>query len=149
MAKDNPTNPHTRDETKTQREVPMPISKAKVLSSKSHPENDGYHTVRIQLYGDRSPTDAPVLPLTIGSAWIPKTNTDVAVIFGAVDKPWVIAPWYAIDRVENNEIDIPDYEPGELVVGNHTGGHIRIDNSGNIHLESGDDGDVYIDGVKQ
>lgn len=149
MGKNNPMNPYSRDETKTQRDVPMPISKAKVLSAKSHPDNDGYHTARIRIYGDEAPYDAPVLSISVGSAWIPKKDSDVAVIFGANDKPWVVGPWYAVNRVEDGEVDLPDYEPGEFVLGNESGGYIRLDNDGNIHINSSSDGSVYIDGVEQ
>lgn len=149
MTKKNPSNPFSRDENETQRDVPMPISKAKVESAHGHPDGNGFHTVTVRVYGDDAPYMAPVIPFTIGSAWIPKPDTDVAVLFGSNDKPWVIGPWYALDRAEDGEVEIPDYEPGEVVLGNHTGAHIRIDNEGDIHLNSSDDGDVYIDGTKQ
>lgn len=109
----------------------MPVSKAKVEASAGHPDENGFHTVTIRVYGEHSSFDAPVLPLSIGSAWIPKANTDVAVMFGSSDKPFVVGPWYAIDRVEKGEVDIPDYEPGEVVIGNEEG-HIRIDNNGAV-----------------
>lgn len=149
MTKKNISNPHSRDSNETKKDVPMPISKAKVESSYSHPDGNGFHTVGITVYGDTAPYDAPVIPMTVGSAWIPKPGTDVAVLFGADDKPWVIGPWYAVDRVEDDELDIPQYEPGEVVLGNDTGSHIRIDNDGNIHLNTSDSGDVFIDGVKK
>lgn len=149
MTKQNPKNPFSTDEDEIKRSVPMPVSKAKVEAAYSHPDENGFHVVKVRVYGEDAPHDAPVIPPSIGSAWIPRENTDVAVMFGQSDKPWVIGPWYAGDRVEEGEIDIPDYEPGELVLGNHTGAHIRIDNDGNVHINSSDSGDVYIDGTKQ
>jgi hypothetical protein len=146
MVKNNPSNPYTRDDTKTQKDVPMPISKATVLSAVSR--RDGYHAARIKVHGDEAPYDAPVLPFTIGSAHIPKPDTNVAVLFGPDDKPWIIGPWYADDAVKDGKIDSPEYEAGEVVVGNHTGSHIRIDNDGDVHINS-EGGNVYINGTKQ
>jgi len=149
MGKDNPMNPHTRDENQTKREVTLPFTKARVEAAGSHPEDEAYHTVRVRIYGENHSRSAPVLPPTIGGAYVPRENEDVAVIFDSSNEPWVVGPWYAIDRVENSEVEMPEYEPGEVVLGNHTGANIRIDNNGDIHLNSSDDGSVYIDGTKQ
>lgn len=149
MAKNNPMNPFTRDETQTKREVSSPLGRARVEEAPSHPDGDGYHMVRIRLYGEDSVKVAPVLPPTVGGAYVPKPNTDVAVVFDARDNPWVVAPWYASDRLDRTGIKIPDYEAGEVVLGNQSGATIRIDNDGNIHLNSSDSGSVYIDGVEQ
>lgn len=131
MGKENPSNPFSNDPSQTRKDLPMPISKAKVESAKDSTE--GFHTVTIRVYGDSSPYVAPVIPFSIGSAWIPKPNTDVAVMFGANDKPWVIGPWYALDRVEDGEVSMPDYEPGEVIIGNEAG-RIKIDNDGEIYI---------------
>lgn len=146
--KNNPTNPFSRDESQTRREAAMPFQKARVVGAFSK-SKDGFHTVRIKIYGDEAAYTAPVLPPTIGGAYVPKEGHDVAVAFGESDKPWVVGPWYALDRVEDGEVELPDYEPGEIVLGNESGGTIRIDNDGNIYLNSSSSGDVFIDGVAQ
>lgn len=149
MAKSNPSNPATIDEGVVQQSVPMAVSKARVERARSHPTEGGFHTARIKVYGDEAPYDAPVLPLTIGSVWIPKEGMDVMVMFRDSNMPVIIGPWYAVDAVQAGDIDIPEYEPGEVVIGNGSGGHIRIDNDGNVHLNASDSGDVYINGTVQ
>lgn len=148
MAKNNPSNPYTSDASHTQREVQMPIQKARVVSAKSKDER-GFHTVRITVYGDNAPYDAPVLTPIIGSTWVPKEGSDVAVVFGADDKPWVVGSWYAADRVEDGNVDLPSYNPGDLRLGNESGAHVTVEADGDVRIESNSDGDVYIDGVKQ
>lgn len=148
MAKNNPSNPYSTDSTSIQREVHPPLAKAVVDSAYSHPDDNGFHIVNIKIKGESAPQPAPVLPLTIGSAWVPKQGDPVAVMYGTGDRPWVVSPWYPTDKVDSGEIDVPSYEPGELVLGNDSGGTLRIDNDGNIHINSGDGGDVYIDGSK-
>lgn len=147
MTRANPSNPFSNDPGHTRKDVPMSIQRAKVINSR--PSDERVHQVTIRVFGDEAPYEAMVIPQAIGSVWIPKENTDVAVIFGEADTPWVIGPWYAEDRVVMGEVDMPDYEPGELVLGNHTDSEIRVDNNGDIHINSGSDGDVYIDGTKQ
>lgn len=149
MTTSNPSNPYTSDEGQTQRETSLPILKATVESADAHPDEGGFHTVKVSNYNNDSPYTAHVIPPTIGSAWVPKPGMDVAVMHGPNDKPWIVGPWYPVDRVASGEIEIPDYEPGELVLGNSSGGYFRLDNDGNIHLSSSEDGSVYIDGVEQ
>lgn len=148
MTKKNPSNPFSNDDARTKRDVPPPLAKARVTSAIGSADG-GFHTVTVSIYGDDSPQQAMVLPTSIGSVHVPKSGQDVAVLFASNEKPWVIAPWYAVNRVQNGEIDLPDYEPGEHVLGNDTGAEVRIDNNGDIHLNSGPNGSVYIDGVKQ
>jgi hypothetical protein len=148
MAKDNPSNPFTRDDTKTQRDVPLPLQKARVLSAKPQSAS-AFHTVRIQVYGDAATFVAPVIMPMPGCSWVPPEGTDVAVLFAAENKPWVVGSWYALDRVETGDVDIPDYDPGEIRVGNASGAHVVIQNDGDVRINSGSNGDVYIDGVKQ
>lgn len=146
---DNNSNPYTRDKQSIQKQVPMPIKKARVINAKGHPDRDGFHTVRIVVYGDAAPYDAPVLTPIMGSVWVPEQGTDVAVMFSDADKPWVIGSWYALDRIEDGEIDLPDYKPGDLRLGNSTGAHVTIKSNGDVRISSSSSGDVYIDGVKQ
>lgn len=149
MARDNPTNPFSREPNRAKKDVPMGISKAEVMSAKGHPDKYGFHVVRIRVYGDGSTYLSPVITPAHGSIWIPKEGQDVAVLFGEDEKPWVIGAWYAIDRVEDGEVDLPSYEPGDLRLGNESGAHVTVKDNGDVRIESGDNGDVYIDGVKQ
>jgi len=131
MAKDNPTNPYTSDPTDRQKDIQMPIAKGEVIEAYAHPEGNGFHTVRVQMAKDNTAFVAPVLTPTIGSVWVPKEGTDVAVLFDDADKPWVIGSWYPIDRVRNEEVEIPQYEPGDIRLGNESG-YIQINKNGSI-----------------
>jgi hypothetical protein len=137
MAQDNPTNPFTQDPNHTSKDVQMPIQKARVLSAKGHPQQNGFHTVRIRVYGDEAPYLAPVVTPMPGSVWVPKEGTDVAVMFTQSGKPWVIGSWYALDRIEDGEVDLPEYEPGDIRVGNHTGSYVTVRDNGAIKIETG------------
>jgi len=137
MARNNPSNPYTRDPAHTAKDVPLPVQKAKVMAAGDHPEDDAFHTVKIRVYGDQAPYIAPVLTPVPGSVWIPEEGTDVAVIFGDSNKPWVIGSWYALDRVEDGEVDLPDYEEGDLRLGNDTGSHTTVHNDGHITIQTG------------
>jgi len=145
MAQDNPTNPFTRDANHTSKDVQMPIQKARVLSSKGHPEQNGFHTARIRVYGDEAPYLAPVITPMPGSVWVPKAGTDVAVVFTQSGKPWIIGSWYALDRIEDGEVDLPAYNPGDMRVGNHTGSHVTVRDSGTIKIETGGSEPINID----
>lgn len=138
MARNNPSNPYTRDRGHTKKDVPMPVTKAKVMASYDHPEGNAFHTVRVRVYGDGATYTAPVLAPMFGSVWVPKEGEDVAVIFGESDKPWVIGAWYPLDRVEDGRVDLPDYEAGDIRVGNHTGSHITVHDDGHITIETGE-----------
>lgn len=138
MSRNNPSNPFTRDPGHTQKDVPLPIAKAKVLESPDHPDEDGFHTVRIRVYGDSAPYVAPVLAPMFGSVWVPKEGTDVAVLYGASDKPWVIGAWYPLDRVEDGEVDLPDYESGDIIVGNEEG-YVAVRNDGSVEVPTSKD----------
>jgi len=134
MARNNPSNPYTRDPAHTAKDVPLPVQKAKVMAAGDHPEDDAFHTVKIRVYGDQAPYIAPVLTPVIGSVWIPKEGQDVAVIFGDSNKPWVIGAWYPLDRVEDGEIDLPDYEEGDVRLGNESGSGVTVHNDGHISI---------------
>mgnify|MGYP000152577435 CR=1 FL=1 len=134
MARNNPSNPYTRDPAHTAKDVPLPVQKAKVMAAGDHPEDDAFHTVKIRVYGDQAPYIAPVLTPVFGSVWIPKEGQDVAVIFGDSNKPWVIGAWYPLDRVEDGEVDLPDYEEGDIRLGNESGSGITVHNDGHISI---------------
>lgn len=147
MARDNPSNPFTQDPGHTQQDVPMPVQKAKVMAAPDHPDEDGFHTVRIRVYGDQATYMAPVLTPMFGSVWVPKKGQDVAVIFGSSDKPWVIGAWYPLDRVEDGEVDLPDYQPGDMRVGNESGAHVTVHDDGSVEIVSTDDAQATINGL--
>lgn len=121
MGRSNTSNPHDVDPEAIHAEVPLPIQKARVLDANGMPEEDGFHTVRIKVYGDEAPYVAPVLTPMHGSVWVPEEGTDVAVLFGDSDKPWVIGSWYAVDRIDKGDIDLPEYTPGDIILGNENG----------------------------
>lgn len=147
MAKDNPTNPFSRDPDRVKKDVPMPISKAKVMAVKDHPDQFGFHVVRIRVYGDGATYLSPVIAPAHGSVWLPKEGQDVAVIFGHSDKPWVIGAWYAIDRVEDGDVKLPSYEPGDLRLGNESGAHVTVKDDGSISIVSTNGQEVSIGGT--
>lgn len=134
MARNNPSNPYTRDPAHTAKDVPLPVQKAKVMADGDHPEDDAFHTVKIRVYGDDAPYIAPVITPMFGSVWIPKEGQDVAVIFGDSNKPWVIGAWYPLDRVEDGEVDLPDYVAGDIRIGNETGSHVTVHDDGHISI---------------
>lgn len=137
MGRSNTSNPHDSDQDVIHRQTNMSVQKARVVRSRGMPDGNGFHTVRIRIYGDEATYRAPVKTPMPGSVWIPKEDTDVAVIFSEADKPWVIGSWYAVDRVEDGEIFLPDYEPGDMRVGNDTESHVTISNDGSIKIETG------------
>lgn len=136
MAQNNPTNPFTRDPNHTSKDVQMPISKARVVSAKGHPDLNGFHSVRIRVYSDNATYLSPVITPMPGSTWIPPVGTDVAVLFTQSDKPWVIGSWYALDRVEDGEVDLPAYEPGDIRLGNDSGSSVTVYRDGHIGIHT-------------
>ena len=148
MTTKNPSNPYSSDANHTSKEVQMPISKARVVDVKDSVDN-GFHTVRIKVYGDGTSYVAPVITPVIGSVVVPKKGDDVAVVFDSADDAWVIGSWYAVDRVDNDDINLPEYEEGDVRIGNDSGSHITIKNNGDILIDSNNNSDVIIDGVVQ
>lgn len=149
MGRSNTSNPYDADPDVFHKETNMSVQKARVEDVNGMPDGQGFHTVTIRVYGDETPYVAPVIMPMVGSVWVPPSGSDVAVIFSDSDKPWVIGSWYAVDRVDSGNIDIPDYEPGDIRFGNDTGAHVTIKENGDVLIESSTDGDTYIDGVKQ
>lgn len=142
MAKNNPSNPYTSDPNNTSKDVQMPLSRAKVVNVGASDE-DGFHTVRIKIYGEGSSYLAPVLTPMIGSIWVPSKGEDVAVLFDAGDNAWVIGSWYALDRVDNGDVDLPSYDVGDIRLGNRSGSHATVHNDGHISIET--DGNERVD----
>lgn len=129
------SNPYQTDRNEIQRSVSMPIAKAKVTEALSKPSDGGIHTVTVRVHGDEAPYEAPVLTPMLGSAFIPEVGDNVAVAFSAEDKPWVIGAWYPDDQVRAQLANLPDYEPGELVLGVPSNdSRIRIFRNGDIIL---------------
>jgi hypothetical protein len=145
--KNNPSNEFSRDEVATQRETPSPLQKARVVSVNDHPEEDGFHTVRVRVYG--SPSEqvftAPVLTPHKGDVTVPERGDDVAVMFGPNDKPWMIGFWYASDRVADGTLTLPDYEEGDRIIGNGSNSFMSISNDGTITIKTGGDQAIDID----
>jgi hypothetical protein len=148
MARNNPSNPHTRESEHTAKDVQQAITKARVKDVNTSAEG-GVHTVRVQPYGTNSSFIAPVLMPVQGCVWLPEQGTDVAVMFTKENKPWVIGSWYASDRINAGNVELPDYEEGDLRLGNSTGSHVTIKSDGDIIIDSADDSDVIINGVVQ
>lgn len=145
MPRNNPVNPHSVDPAHRQKDVAMPVQKAHVLDARGMPEEDGYHSVKIRVYGDDAPYVAPVLAPIPGCVWVPPEGTDVAVVFADNDKPWVIGSWYAADAVQNGAIDLPDYEPGDIRIGNQTGSHVAVKDDGSIEVVTNSTEPIEID----
>jgi hypothetical protein len=145
MGRKNTSNPHDADPDVHHKQTNMSVQKAKVKAVNGMPDDNGFHTVRIQIYGDDAPYTAPVITPMYGSVWVPEPDTDVAVIFSESDKPWVIGTWYAVDRIDNNDIDIPAYEPGDIRLGNTSGSHATIEAEGSIQIRTDGSQPVDID----
>lgn len=144
MTRANPSNPYTRDSEHTSKDVQLPISKARVLSVSDSSEN-GSHTIEISVYNTNTKEQAPVLMPTQGCVWLPKEGDDVAVMFSKEGKPWVIGSWYAADRLNSGNVNLPEYEQGDLRLGNATGSHVTINNDGSIRIETDGTQPVNID----
>jgi hypothetical protein len=145
MAKDNALNPKSRDPNETKNDLPRGLTKARVLHVPSHSDEDGFHTVRIKLYGTGEVFDANVLMPMAGCVWIPEEGNDVVVLFAEGGRPWVIGSWYAQDRVREGAIDLPSYENGDIRLGNGSGSYLEIGRDGYITLRTEDDQSVDID----
>jgi hypothetical protein len=74
--------------------------------------------------------------------WLPEEGDDVAVLFSKEGKPWVVGSWYAADRLESGNVELPEYEEGDLRVGNSAGSHVTLKSNGDVEIEAA--GEVYI-----
>jgi len=134
MAKNNPINPESRDENRTKADIPRGLTKARVLSTPSHPDELGYHTVTVQVYNSGEVFDANVLMPMAGCVWVPSEGNDVQVLFNEGGSPWVIGSWYAKNRVQDGDVELFDYEDGTIRLGNETGSRIEVRPNGDIEL---------------
>lgn len=127
MSKDNPQNPYTRDETATRADLPLPVQRATVIDA----QDNALHRATVQIYGTSTTENAAVLAPMYGSIWVPDEGTDVLVLYGADDTPYILGAWYAEDRVEGGYVDVPDYSAGDLRLGNNTGSHVTLSSEDN------------------
>lgn len=102
------------------------------------------HAVRINQRGDNAPFIAPVLTPMYGSHMLPNEGERVTVLYIAENVPVVLGSIYLADGQSP-----PDVDAGDFRIGNESGASITLKSSGDVMVESGDDGDVYIDGVQQ
>jgi hypothetical protein len=134
------------DKEEVRRATPLPIQKAKVIRTPSHPTENGYHQVYVKLYYDDSRQRAIVTMGKQGDVSIPEEGEDVFVLFGAADKPVVIDSFYPVDdEFGNKNENVPDYEPGDRIIGNSSGSHLAIRNDGTIEIVTDENQAVNID----
>lgn len=132
--KKNPANPADINKGEIRSVAPKAFEKARVLAVQDSTE--GIHTATIKLYSSGSQTTAPVLTSAFGDVSLPSVNTDVMVLFGENDEELIIGSWYPADRIARGEINIPDYNAGDRVVGNGSGSYLRIHDDGTIDLRT-------------
>jgi len=130
--KSNPANPYDINEGEVRSVSPKAFEKARVLEVQD--SDEGVHTATIKLYSSGSQTTAPVLTSAFGDVSLPNVNTDVMVLFGENDEELIIGSWYPADRVARGQIDLPEYQAGDRVVGNGTESILHIHNDGTIDL---------------
>lgn len=148
MPKNNPMNPHSQDEQAIQRHAPLAVMRATVTDAfpKQDDESGPYHRVTVRVYGDPSPHEATVLAPSRGDVNVPTVGDDVAVAFGPNEKPFIIGYWYPANKVQDGRVDLPDYEPGERIIGTpHNTSFISISKDGTITIKTEDDAPVNID----
>lgn len=136
MPRGNPKNPHSTDEDAVQHAAPIPVLQARVESVDSHTGDQApYHTATIRVYGDPSPYQATVVTPSRGDVNVPVEGEDVAVAFGPSGQPYIVGSWYAADKVSDGRVNLPDYEPGERIIGTpHNSSYIKIEKSGRIEM---------------
>lgn len=144
MAKDNPMNPHKQTDEQVRRVVQPPVAKAKVVQARPHDRDDedqkAYHTARVRVYGEQSTQLAPVIVSLPGDAYVPTVGSDVAVMYGPNEKPWIIGSWYAV----NEDREPPSYQPGDRIIGHpDTESYFKIGKDG--HIEVRTEGNQRID----
>lgn len=135
MAKDNTMNPFDQNEEQTRRSVAPPMAKAKVVQARPHdpddPQQQAYHTARVRVYGESSTFLAPILTSMAGDAHVPPVGSDVAVMYGPNEKPWIIGYWYPV----NEDREPPEYLPGERVIGSPlSDSYMKIAADGHVEI---------------
>jgi len=150
--KNNPANPSDINKGEVRDVSPKSFERARVLAVQD--SDEGAHTATIKLYDSGSQTTAPVLTSAFGDVSLPKVNTDVMVLFGENEEELILGSWYPADRVARGQIDLPEYQAGDRVVGNGSGSTVHIEEDGTMRLEAASgvtvvlntDGEVIIDG---
>lgn len=145
----NKFNQATRtDERSVQRATQPPLQRAQVLKCFDHPDEDGYHQVTIQLYVDGSEERAVVLAPKQGDVALPERGEDVLVARDGAGKPIVVGSFYPQTDEEGRAIpdSVPAHECGERILGNGSDGQVRIDDDGNVYLDSAPGASVFING---
>lgn len=132
--KNNPSNPADINTGEVRHISPKSFEKARVLGVQALP--NGLHSATIKLYEDGSQTTAPVLTPAFGDISLPTKGSDVMVLFGENDEQIVIGSWYPVDRLFRGEIDVPDYNVGDRIIGNDTDSFIKIRTDGTIDIET-------------
>lgn len=134
MGTGNPMNPHTQNEEEIEAIVEPPVAKAEVVQAARHDDKvKGFHSVRVRVYGETSTFLAPILTMMQGDAHVPPVGSDVAVMYGPNEKPWVVGYWYATD----GDAEPPDYMPGERIIGSPLSeSFIKIAADGHIEIKT-------------
>jgi len=132
--KRNPTNPADINKGEIRTVSPKSFEKARVLEVQS--SDTGVHTATIKLYDSGSQTTAPVLTPAYGDVALPEEDTDVFVLFGENDEELILGSWYPADRVLRGQIQLPDYDAGDRVVGNATKSQLHIHADGTIDIDT-------------
>lgn len=118
--KGNTTNEHDTNDGEVAAKMPLPIQRCRVTAARDS-QDDGLHRVSVRPYGGSSAEEAVVLTPMIGSVTVPEQGDDVLVIYGEDDTPFVLGAWYALDRLVDGDLPLPDYDAGDLVLGTKNG----------------------------
>lgn len=102
------------------------------------------HAVRVNPRGGDSPFVAPVLTPRYGSQVLPDKNERVTLLYVAENTAICLGSIYLLDGVNP-----PSEDSGDIIIGNESGAYVTITDGGDVLIESGSGGDVFIDGVKQ
>jgi len=137
-------NPYELDDSEIKSISPQAYQKARVIDVKDRQEGN-VHFATVKLYQSGGQETLPVLTPAYGDVALPKENTDVMVIFGESGAPIIIGHWYSADRLLKNEINVPDFEAGDRIVGNGTGSMFKVAADGSIRITTDGQQPVDID----
>jgi len=136
------------DQRAVERATQPPLQRAEVIKCFDHPDENGYHQVTVQLYVDGSEERALVLAPKQGEVALPERGEDVLVARDGAGDAIVVGSFYP--RVDEQGRSIPDsvpaHECGERILGNGSDGQVRIDDAGNVYLDSAPGASVFING---
>ncbi len=118
------------------RSMPLPLQKATVVQSPSHPDESGFHQVFVELAQNDSQERALVLAQKDGDVSVPEIGERVIVGYAQGEKPIVLGSYYPVadEQNESNADQIPVYESGERIIGNSSGSYIGIRDDGTIDI---------------